>query len=87
MRVVLASIVPWVHNTIRHQLGMSLALGRLCHTKDQYTFSLIRSSTFYASPLPFERDSTRRAEEVNLDSTHKKYPAAQRPPATMNDRG
>jgi hypothetical protein len=72
VRVVLASIVPWVHNTIRHQFGMSLALGRLCHTEGQYTYTLIRSSPFYTSPLPFERDLTRRAEEVNLDSTHKK---------------
>jgi hypothetical protein len=33
--VVLVGVVPWVNNTISHQLGMSLSLGCLGHTAGQ----------------------------------------------------
>jgi hypothetical protein len=33
--VVLAGVIPWVNNSISHQLGMSLSLSCLGHTASQ----------------------------------------------------
>jgi hypothetical protein len=73
--IVLAGVIPWVDNSISHQLGMSLSLGCLGHTASQLRAKARNryASTVCASDGIIYRDGKRgrrkRKEKEHTRST------------------
>jgi hypothetical protein len=56
--VVLVGVVPWVNNTISHQLGVGLSLGCLGHTAGQLQTPSMRG----CSPSPYSMTKEKKKE-------------------------